>query len=129
LAAILPHYRYVRIDEQSERHKVAKMGASRDGFPVTWRARQELRPDERRILFQHIGGISKGMRVEWRLDPLPGGVRVTIFHELKYPVPILGPFFAELVVGRLFVSNIAGKTLRCIKWIVESESVSNAVSS
>ena len=89
------------------------------GFPVTWRARQELRPDERRILFQHIGGITKGMEVEWRLEPLPGGVRVTIYHALSYPVPLLGPLFAEYVVGRLFVSHIAGRTLQCIKEIVE----------
>jgi aromatase len=119
---ILPHYRYVRIEELSALHKVAKMGATRDGLPVTWRARQELVPEERRILFKHIGGVTRGMDVEWRLEPIESGVRVTIFHKLSYPIPILGPFFAEYVVGRLFVSNIAGKTLRCIKQIVESES-------
>lgn len=121
---ILPHYRYVRVDDRSEREKIATMGASRDGFPVSWRARQELQPEARRILFQHIGGISKGMNVEWRLEPLPDGVCVTIFHELTYPIPILGPLFAEFVIGRLFVSHIAGKTLRCIKQIVETENKS-----
>jgi ribosome-associated toxin RatA of RatAB toxin-antitoxin module len=118
---ILPHYRYVRVDEASALHKVAKMGATRDGFPVTWRARQELRPEERRILFQHTGGITRGMEVEWRLEPVDNRVRVTIYHALSYPVPILGPLFADYIVGRLFISNIAGKTLNCIKRIVEAE--------
>ncbi len=118
-AKILPHYRYVVIEEQSERHKIARMGARRDWFPVKWRARQELLPEEYRILFQHIGGITKGMSVEWRLVPEGDAVRVTISHTLTYPVPLLGPLFAEWIVGRLFVHNIAGKTLRCIKAMVE----------
>jgi len=118
---LLPHYRFVRIEERSERHKVAWMGATRDGFPVKWRTRQELRPEEYRILFKHIGGVTKGMEVEWRLVPEGDGIRVTIAHELRYPIPILGPLLAEYVVGRLFVKNIAGKTLRCIKEKVEEE--------
>src|SRR5262245_55581490 len=119
--AILPHYRYVHIEEMAERHKVAWMGATRDGFPVRWRTRQELLPDEHRILFHHIGGITKGMEVEWRLVPEGDAVRVTIAHELTYPVPLLGPLFAKYIVGRLFIHNIAGKTLRCIQERVETE--------
>jgi ribosome-associated toxin RatA of RatAB toxin-antitoxin module len=118
---ILPHYRYVIVEERDDRHKLARMGASRDGFPVKWRATQELVPEEGRILFRHVGGITKGMDVEWRFQPELVGVRVTIRHELSYPVPILGPLFAEYVVGRLFVQNIAGKTLNCIKQMVEAE--------
>jgi ribosome-associated toxin RatA of RatAB toxin-antitoxin module len=123
---ILPHYRYVRIEESGADFKVASMGATRDGFPVSWRARQELVPDDRRILFRHIGGVTRGMDVEWRLETIDGVVRVTIFHALTYPVPVLGPLLAEYIVGRLFVSNIAGKTLRCIKQIVEAEAKSPA---
>jgi ribosome-associated toxin RatA of RatAB toxin-antitoxin module len=126
---ILPHYRYVHVEERDGPVTVARMGATRDGFPVTWRARQELRPDEHRILFRHTGGVTKGMEVEWRLEPRANGVRVTIWHSLSYPVPVLGPFFAERIVGRLFVTNIAGKTLRCIKQMVEDELRSAAASS
>src|SRR5882762_2793416 len=106
---ILPHYRYVVIEERSERVRVARMGASRDGLPIKWRARQEVVQEERRILFTHIGGITKGMEVEWRIEPGPDGVNVTIRHDLSYPIPLLGPFFARYIVGGLFVHNIAGK--------------------
>jgi ribosome-associated toxin RatA of RatAB toxin-antitoxin module len=119
---LLPHYRYMRILEQSETHKVADFGASRDGFPVKWRARQDLFPDEQRITFAHIGGITKGMWVEWRLENCVNGVQVTIVHDLTYPVPLFGPLFARYIVGGLFVHSIANKTLRCIKAIVEAES-------
>ena len=118
---ILPHYRYLHILEQSEAHKVADFGAVRDGFPVKWRARQELFPEANRITFAHIGGITKGMWVEWRLEKHANGVHVTIDHELSYPVPLLGPLFARHIVGKLFVQNIASKTLRCIKVKVEAE--------
>jgi ribosome-associated toxin RatA of RatAB toxin-antitoxin module len=118
---ILPHYRYMRVREQSERHKVADFGASRDGFPVRWRARQELFPEENRITFHHIGGITRGMWVEWRLEARDGSVHVVIEHQLTYSVPVLGPLFAQYIVGNLFVQNIANKTLRCIKARVEAE--------
>ena len=119
--AILPHYRYMRVLECTDRNKVADFGATRDGFPVKWRARQELFPDEWRITFHHIGGITKGMWVEWKLQMREGCVHVSIEHELNYPLPLLGPFFARYIVGRLFVQNIAGKTLRCMKARVEAE--------
>jgi len=118
---LLPHYRYMRILEQSETHKVADFGASRDGFPVRWRARQELFPNEHRITFVHVGGVTRGMWVEWRLEQSAQSVRVSIDHTLTYPVPLLGPLFAKYIVGGLFVHNIANKTLRCIKAKVEAE--------
>jgi hypothetical protein len=61
------------------------------------------------------------MWVEWRLVPRSDRVCVTIDHELSYPVPLLGPLFAHFIVGDLFVHNIAGKTLRCLKVRVEAE--------
>ena len=118
--------------------KVAWMGASRSvfpqswgigGFPVKWRARQQLKPDQRCIQFTHIGGISRGMDVEWRIKPEPDGVHVSISHELTYKVPIVGPLFARYVVGQYFVHHIAGRTLRCIKNIVEMEAKTCAASS
>ncbi|HLJ56643.1 MAG TPA: SRPBCC family protein [Chthonomonadaceae bacterium] len=118
--AILPHYRYMRVLEQTERHKLADFGASRDGFPVRWQARQELFPEEHRITFKHTGGVTKGMWVEWRIEPAGDRVLVSIDHGLTYPVPLLGHWFARHIVGGLFVENIAGKTLRCFKALVES---------
>jgi ribosome-associated toxin RatA of RatAB toxin-antitoxin module len=112
----LPHYRYVRT-----RGNVAHMGALRNRFPVSWSAVQEHFPDENRITFRHVGGITRGMLVEWRIDETPAGCHVTISHDLSYPVPILGRFFARYVVGGVFVSCIADRTLRQLKRKVECE--------
>ena len=126
--ALLPHYRYMRILERSETHKIADFGATRIftfgdlsvHWPCSWQARQELFPTERRITYKHLRGFTRGMWVEWRLEPCGDHVRVTIDHELNYPLPILGPLFAKYIVGNLFVHQIAGKTLQCIKVKVES---------
>lgn len=112
----LPHYRYVRL-----RGNIAHMGALRNRFPVSWFAIEERFPQENRITFRHVGGVTKGMWVEWRIQATPTGCHVSISHDLRYPVPILGPLFARYVVGGVFVSYIADRTLRQLKRKVECE--------
>src|SRR5579862_909539 len=74
---ILPHYRRVEIIEAGERERLVAMHCVRSfGFvswPCKWRARQELRPEEGRILFCHVAGPARGMRVEWLIEAVPEG--------------------------------------------------------
>lgn len=112
----LPHYRYVRLHGS-----VAHMGALRNRFPVDWWAIEEAFPEDRRITFRHVGGITRGMRVEWRITETASGCHVAISHDLAYPVPILGPLFAKYIIGGIFVTFIADRTLRRLKWKVEGE--------
>lgn len=112
----LPHYRYVRMQGNA-----AHMGALRNRFPVSWSAVQECFPEENRITFRHVGGVTRGMWVEWRIRETPAGCHVTISHDLSYPIPLLGPIFARYVIGGVFVSYIADRTLRQLKRKVECE--------
>lgn len=112
----LPHYRYVRMNG-----RVAHMGALRNRFPVDWRAVEEIFPEDHRITFRHVGGITRGMWVEWRITETASGCHVVISHDLAYPVPVLGPLFARYIIGDIFVSFIADRTLRRLKWKVEGE--------
>lgn len=113
----LPHYRWVRILERDGRRTVAEMAARRGRIPVRWRAVQEVWPEERRILFTHVAGPTRGMAVAWSFTPAAGRVRVTITHDLRWPPPF--HWIAEWVVGRLFIAHIAGQTLRRIKALAE----------
>lgn len=121
----LAHYRYVNVSFDDGRVRQASMGALRGSFPVRWRTSQVLLPEENRILFFHTGGITRGMYVEWNLTEIApadgGGVRVVISHELAYPLPAITQWFARDIVGSLFVSHIAGRTLARIKQIAESQ--------
>ena len=118
---ILPHYRWVRRLRGDDRRKLVEMAAWRDFYPVRWVAVQENLPEERRITFRHVRGVSRGMRVEWRLTETPAGTQVRIWHEFHSNLPLIGEFFAHRIVGQLFVGNIAGKTLRRIKQLAERE--------
>jgi len=122
---ILPHYRAVDVLEPGERSRLVSMHCVRDfgplPFPCRWRAKQELRPEEGKILFEHVGGPTRGMRVEWRLESTPQGVRTVIWHELVPRVPLVGRAYTDWVVGPVFVHAIAGRTLATIKALVERE--------
>jgi ribosome-associated toxin RatA of RatAB toxin-antitoxin module len=117
---ILPHYRWVREVERHGERRVVEMAAHRDGFPVRWWAEQVCEPDVPRITFRHVRGVTRGMEVEWSFTPTDDGVLVRIDHELRLGWPLIGGLVADYVIGPLFISNIAGKTLRRIKQLAES---------
>ena len=121
-AVILPHYRYVRVLDRRGSQTLVKMAARRDGIPVSWTSILEPRPTERRILFRHVRGVTRGMEVEWRFEPRPdGSTQVSILHEFSPGWPLIGGRVAHLVIGEFFVRNIAGKTLRRMKQLAEAE--------
>jgi hypothetical protein len=121
---ILPHYRWVyKLDEVGDT-RLVEMAANRNfyvaNWPVRWWAAQTNIEDEPRITFTHVGGVTKGMEVEWLFTPKDEGVEVTIVHDLELKWPVIGGFAATWVVGPLFVDAIAGKTLARIKELIES---------
>jgi uncharacterized membrane protein len=117
---ILPHYRYVRrlADIGSDRQYA--MGARRGVIPVAWKAIQRPLPDERRIDFQHTGGVTRGMVVAWRFQPVDDAWDVSIDHELHLRWPVIGGVMADRIIGPQFIDAIAGRTLRTIKRLAES---------
>lgn len=119
---LLPHYRSVRVLAARGLEKVVEMKARRGGIPVWWWARQVLLPAERRIRYTHLRGVTRGMEVEWRLVPEPGGsVLVTIVHDLDLRWPLVGRPVARWIIGPFFVEAIAQRTLGRIKALVERE--------
>ena len=123
---ILPHYRFVRVlDVISERTRAVEMAARRDvlgtvGFPLRWTAVQSVDPDEPRIAFEHIAGVTRGMHVTWSFDTVPShGVRVRIRHVFQPHCPV--PEIAlRLIVGEYFVNGVARRTLRTLAALAEA---------
>jgi ribosome-associated toxin RatA of RatAB toxin-antitoxin module len=116
---LLPHYRWVKILSASENERLVEMAAHRDGFPVHWVARQQLDRARHRIHFTHVRGISRGMQVTWFLEAAPPVVHVSIVHDLTLHWPLIGSFMANYIIGKVFVHNIATKTLWTIKEYIE----------
>src|SRR5437660_539515 len=71
--AWLPHYRWVRVHGREGNRRTVEMAAWRTGVPVRWVSHQWLWPEERRITFRHIKGLSRGMEVEWRIASFETG--------------------------------------------------------
>jgi ribosome-associated toxin RatA of RatAB toxin-antitoxin module len=122
---ILPHYRRVNIIQPGSRERLVSMQCFRSfgplKWPCKWRARQELRPEEGRILYSHVSGPARGMQVEWRLTQKPDGVETTIRHEHgadRYPWTRI---YWNRIVGPIFVRPIADRTLAAIKELIERE--------
>lgn len=118
---ILPHYRWVRVLDDTGDRRLVEMAARRGVIPVWWCAEQRRFPDEPRMTFRHVGGVTTGMEVEWSFVPGPDGVRAGIRHDLRLPWPVVGELVADWIIGRFFVNNIAGKTLKRIKLLAENQ--------
>ncbi|HEY3376609.1 MAG TPA: SRPBCC family protein [Armatimonadota bacterium] len=116
---ILPHYRWVRILERRADGLVVEMSARRGSIPVKWVAIQTVDRAQRKIMYRHIGGATKGMNVVWRVHPLGEGVHVSIVHELRLQHPLVRTFLGKTIVGSVFVKYIAGETLRWMKAALE----------
>ena len=127
---LLPHYRWVTILRDEGEQRLVEMAASRDGVPIKWVSIQRCDPERRSIHFRHVRGVTRGMVVDWTLEPVAsgtgiggstGGTLVRIVHDFDPPWPrFVGPLIARYVVGDLFVHNVAAKTLRRIKMLAES---------
>ena len=64
------------------------------------------------VRFHHIGGVTKGMDVEWSFEAVEGGTRVRLVHVWDGPNwPLIGVLAATMVIGPVFVHGIASRTL------------------
>lgn len=116
----LPHYRYVRRLPGAPGERRFAMGARRGAIPVSWKAVQRPIPERNEIEFEHVGGLTRGMQVRWRIVEHDGAVDVSIEHDLRLRWPIVGELVARKIIGPHFVEAIAGRTLRTIKRLAEA---------
>lgn len=118
---ILPHYRWVRVRERTDAGpSVVEMAAWRPfgplGWPTWWLSEMQTDPVRRRVRYRHIGGITRGMDVEWRVDGRDGEVAVEIVHEWSGPGwPLIGGLAAAWVIGPVFIHGIASRTLAGVR--------------
>jgi ribosome-associated toxin RatA of RatAB toxin-antitoxin module len=115
--AILPHYRWVRFrDKQDFAKGVVEMAAWRPfGFlkyPTWWVSDMWRDPVRPVVYYRHFDGITRGMDVRWEFDETDTGTRIRIVHEWDGPRwPMIGRLAANAVIGPVFVSAIAQRTL------------------
>jgi ribosome-associated toxin RatA of RatAB toxin-antitoxin module len=126
--SLLAHYRWVRFDERAtDGGGIVQMAANRPfgpvGWPTWWRSEMQVVEGERpAVRFRHIGGITKGMDVEWRLESRDGGTFVRLVHVWDGPAwPVISSIAARAVIGPVFVHGIASRTVAGLARAAEGE--------
>lgn len=123
---ILPHYRWVTMQERRPNGGIVEMAAWRPfgilKYPTWWQSEMDVLPDRYEVRYRHVAGITRGMDVVWKLEPRDGQVVVTIVHEWDGPRwPLIGRFAANWVIGPVFIHAIASRTLAGVKRTAERD--------
>jgi ribosome-associated toxin RatA of RatAB toxin-antitoxin module len=132
----LPHYRYVKFRERrSDGGGIVEMSAYRPftmatrlrrslriNWPTWWLSEMSVDEIKPSIRFRHIGGITKGMEVEWTFLSAPAGTHVRIVHLWDGPGFPMGDFAATWVIGPVFIHGIASRTLAGLAAVAEKSS-------
>ena len=127
----LPHYRRVRFRRRDGFGAgLVEMAAKRRFGPVSWPVWwvSEMTVDAARpaVVYRHVQGITTGMDVEWSFtDRGDGTTLVRIVHEWadgpRWPLPrVLRRLIAKAVIGPVFISAVAARTLAGIGRAVEA---------
>lgn len=122
--AILSHYRWVRRLEGSQVEMAAWRPFGPLKYPTWWVSEMTLDRAAGEIRYGHVRGITRGMKVVWRMVEVgggsSGGVDVEVVHTWDGPAwPLVGRLAADLVIGPVFIHGIASRTLAGIKRAVE----------
>jgi coenzyme Q-binding protein COQ10 len=123
--AVLSHYRWVRMLERRADGGLVEMAAWRPfgwlKYPTWWVSEMWVDHAAPAVRYRHVRGITRGMDVTWRLEPVDGGTDVTIVHDWSGPKwPLIGPRAAAWVIGPVFIHGIASRTLAGIARHVET---------
>ncbi|HEX7024745.1 MAG TPA: SRPBCC family protein [Gemmatimonadales bacterium] len=115
---ILPHYRWVRLQgpPRPDGARRVEMAAYRPfgpfNWPTWWESEMWVDAERRQVRYRHVRGVTRGMDVLWTVEPKDGGTQATIVHEWRGPRwPLIGPWVADFLIGPVFVSGIASRTL------------------
>jgi hypothetical protein len=134
--AHLAHYRYVRFRERKpDGGGLVEMSANRPfdiglgalaplNWPTWWLSMMSVDSSAPSIRFRHVGGITKGMEVEWSFHHRPNGTYVRVVHAWDGPRwPLIGVWAATSVIGPVFVHGIASRTLAGLAGVAERDAV------
>lgn len=127
--AYLAHYRFVRFRRRdADGGGLVEMSASRPfgvlRWPTWWLSEMRVDAATPAIRFRHVGGVTRGMDVEWSFRPVgassPDATLVRIVHAWDGPRwPLVGVFAATNVIGPVFVHGIAARTLAGLARVAE----------
>jgi ribosome-associated toxin RatA of RatAB toxin-antitoxin module len=129
---ILPHYRWVRMlgGDLVEMAAWRPFAGGAVKYPTWWVSEMRVMPEAGEIRYRHVRGITRDMRVVWKVMEVSAGggraVDVEIVHTWDGPRwPLIGRLAANAIIGPIFIHGIASRTLAGIKKAAETCSVAS----
>jgi ribosome-associated toxin RatA of RatAB toxin-antitoxin module len=127
--ALLPHYRRVRFHRGGPAEGgLVEMSARRDfgpiPWPVWWASRMTVDEGEHTICYTHLAGVTRGMEVDWRIEPAGSFSRVVVLHSWSGGPDLAGPaadYVGRRIIGPHFVHHIAAETLKYLAYAAARE--------
>jgi hypothetical protein len=81
-----------------------------------------LYPEQTRIEFQHVAGLSKGMAVVWTIERADASSTIVeIRHRFRPAWPVPDGFISS-IVGEFIVNGVAQRTLATLLVLAEQPS-------
>ena len=123
----LRHYRSVRFRARAlDGGGLVEMRASRPfgplRWPTWWLSEMAVDAATPSVRFRHVGGITRGMDVEWSFHPTAEGTRVRILHAWGGASwPLVGRLAATALIGPVFIHGIASRTLKGLAKVAERD--------
>lgn len=108
---LFPHVAAVEVFWRGGDSIVARVHASRSGFPVRWVCRRQADPASLRVSVEHVDGFARGLRAVWTFAAAPDR-RATARLAIDYrPRHLRDRWLAPFVLDDLVARTIAMLTL------------------
>jgi uncharacterized membrane protein len=122
----LGHYRSVTLLRDGPEPRLVDMRANRPfgvlDWPTWWVSEMWIDEPRLEVRYRHVRGITTGMDVLWKLEPMHDSTHVEIIHTWAGPRwPLIRRPAAEWVIGPVFVHGIASRTLAGLAHAAERE--------
>jgi ribosome-associated toxin RatA of RatAB toxin-antitoxin module len=113
----IPGYKPAEIRKEADGSMIVTRNAEINGKVMTWKSAVSFR-DNRSIDFEQVEGRLKGMRIRWLFTEAPGGTHLTITHDLKFHVPVIG-WLAERMLAKPAIDKLTANVLKGLKSRIE----------
>ncbi len=110
----IPGYKPSKIIETKEDGRlIIERTAEMDGKIMKWKSMAEF-DENKTIKFEQLEGKLKGMKINWLFEETGEETKVTIIHDFKLKIPLLG-WFAERFIAKPKIDRITRNVLTGLK--------------
>ncbi len=115
----MPEFNETKIHTEENDKIIFERSIRIAGIPIAWKSVAKIEKN-RLIKLEHIEGIVRGLRTEWKFKPIKEGCEVIIIHNLDgLKVRVIRSHIGKFILWNLLLKKICNKMLKNLKAKVE----------